>query len=229
LLTLEPDLYAGFLKCTLRIASMSEEEDYEALSYVWGEDTGRKTILLNKEYFQISKNLDAALRQLRSDQPLTLWIDAICINQKDDEEKGWQVGMMAEIYRDARRTIIWLGHETPESTLAFDFLATLEKDDMFGESSDETDDLIRWEADLKSLAAHIWALATADLSIHRGVKALLDNVVSREWWRRVWVVQEAAVSQELVLKCGQREIPWRVLAKVVYVLLHGPMARKPNY
>ncbi len=42
LLTLEPDLYAGFPKCTLCIESMSEEEDYEALSYDWGEDPGRK-------------------------------------------------------------------------------------------------------------------------------------------------------------------------------------------
>jgi Heterokaryon incompatibility protein (HET) len=86
---------------------------YEALSYVWGEPGETLPILVNGVRFLVTVNLHAALIRLR-DRSLQriLWVDAICINQKDLKEQGQQVQLMAKIYSKARCVIVWLGKET---------------------------------------------------------------------------------------------------------------------
>jgi len=45
---------------------------------------------------------------------MTLWIDAICINQGDPEEKNQQLNIMVDIYAEAEETLIWMGfNDTP--------------------------------------------------------------------------------------------------------------------
>ncbi|KAF2024588.1 HET-domain-containing protein, partial [Setomelanomma holmii] len=84
--------------------------DCTTLSYVWGNSRFPKAISCNNTDFLLTRNLYSALYHLRKpDQDLMLWIDAICINQENDDEKAEQVRRMGEIYRRARETIIWLG------------------------------------------------------------------------------------------------------------------------
>ncbi|KAF4625929.1 hypothetical protein G7Y89_g12234 [Cudoniella acicularis] len=74
------------------------------------------------------RNLDNALRVLRNhDTPRCLWIDALCINQKDDAEKSVQVALMGSIYSKALRVVIWLGaeNESPNSALAMSTLRSI--------------------------------------------------------------------------------------------------------
>ncbi|GFN15000.1 HET domain-containing protein [Aspergillus tubingensis] len=67
---------------------------YEALSYVWGSQT---------------------LVHLRDNQlERILWIDAICINQGDDDEKSEQIPLMRSIYAQADRVLVWLGEAMPD-------------------------------------------------------------------------------------------------------------------
>ncbi|GAB1311921.1 hypothetical protein MFIFM68171_02131 [Madurella fahalii] len=91
---------------------------YEALSYVWGLGNQHACNHYNRHYisieehcsFPVTTNLHAALQRLRSRQLVrVVWVDAICINQADDREKGEQVRRMAEIYSNANRVIVWLG------------------------------------------------------------------------------------------------------------------------
>ncbi|CAJ2506410.1 Uu.00g005400.m01.CDS01 [Anthostomella pinea] len=89
--------------------------EYEALSYTWGDEAGQKYILECNGYrFIALKNLINALLALRlPDRPRTLWIDAICINQRNEpcalDERGKQVAMMHRIYGRGIRTVVWLG------------------------------------------------------------------------------------------------------------------------
>jgi len=108
---------------------------YEALSYTWGNDDpiheikilnlrkeGRKPTLkkLWARYY-IRSNLHAALRHLRdSVHPITLWVDALCINQRDDVERNIQVKRMAEIYNQATNVCVWLGVGDPNSKAVLD-------------------------------------------------------------------------------------------------------------
>ena len=92
----------------------SVKGDYEALSYVWVDSNGIEGvhqlpshITLNGHAFHITPNLHAALRRLRDlSHDRTLWIDQICINQADIQERNRQVDRMTLIYGYAKRTVI---------------------------------------------------------------------------------------------------------------------------
>ena len=90
---------------------------YNALSYVWGASPERVTISCDGHMTFITRNLYNALQQIWEGNPKqVLWADALCINQDDDEEKGYQVSMMGDIYKTATTVLIWLGDD--ENTFA---------------------------------------------------------------------------------------------------------------
>jgi len=116
------------IECELTI-SKAEDEKYEAVSWCWGREARTKTIkILDKDRnptlkFLVSPNLEAALKCLRKDAvPRVLWIDAICINQDDFEERSEQVPLMAQIYGQATNVCVWLGAGDPSSNRAITFI-----------------------------------------------------------------------------------------------------------
>lgn len=92
---------------------------YECLSYTWGDQAADKRITINGQQFKVRKNLFNALRRLRQEKPRTLWVDAICINQADVEERNAQVSLMAFIYGRATRVLVWLG-QSPQPYTSLD-------------------------------------------------------------------------------------------------------------
>ena len=105
---------------------------YEALSYVWGPENNQQPIYVqsdsgppteNNGCLHVTSSLHTALLHLRNHVlERILWIDAICINQEDDDEKARQVQFMAKVYSNASRVIVWLGERTVGSTQAFEAL-----------------------------------------------------------------------------------------------------------
>ena len=105
---------------------------YECLSYVWGSPANPERIFVSAGHverlveFQVTRNLYVALKQLRDAHfPRYIWVDAICINQLDDEEKAQQVAAMARIYGLAQRVVAWLGEEGEHSAWAFQALKVM--------------------------------------------------------------------------------------------------------
>lgn len=91
---------------------------YVALSYAWGKPSTRETILIDGRPMLIQKNLYRALQYFRSGSAdRYVWADAVCINQEDDEEKGWQVATMGRIFREALRVRVWLGDDAKDVEL----------------------------------------------------------------------------------------------------------------
>ncbi|KAI9711034.1 MAG: hypothetical protein M1820_002472 [Bogoriella megaspora] len=85
---------------------------FEALSYCWGDPTPTHSLLIANWEFKVTENLHSALRRLRfMDRERVLWIDALCINQADANEKSKQVGLMGKIYCLAKRVLLWLGED----------------------------------------------------------------------------------------------------------------------
>ncbi|OTB08135.1 hypothetical protein M426DRAFT_7941 [Hypoxylon sp. CI-4A] len=104
----------GPIECTLHQIPIAKVPAFWALSYVWGDATEKETITLEGKPFQVTKNLYGALHQFRQ-RPYDIghprddfWIDAICINQDDPDERAHQVARMMEIYHTGL-TIAWLG------------------------------------------------------------------------------------------------------------------------
>ena len=99
----------------MQIPSLSQAPPptYEALSYVWGNSTVTLPILLNGLEFQVTTNLESALRHLRyHDRTRILWADAICIDQNDIGERGTWALQMDRVYGEVQEVIVWLGGMT---------------------------------------------------------------------------------------------------------------------
>jgi hypothetical protein len=87
-----------------------QRSSYEALSYVWGSPEGNAVISCHGQEIPITKNCELSLRQLRCRfRTRRLWVDAICINQKDIEERSNTVSIMDKVYHNAQHVQIWLG------------------------------------------------------------------------------------------------------------------------
>ncbi|OAF98924.1 HET-domain-containing protein, partial [Paraphaeosphaeria sporulosa] len=160
---------------------------YECLSYVWGPSENPQLISIDTGEavfpFQTTPNLYEALQHLRdSCFEQILWIDAVCINQRDDEEKATQVAAMARIYGLAKRVIVWLGAETNDSTLAFERLRDLAQ-------PRETEAPPQHRDEDGPVAEHA-----------------IQTLLSRPYFRRMWVLQEVAAARNMVFRCGSAEM-----------------------
>jgi hypothetical protein len=109
-LELLPDKQGAPLRSRMREVSLDDAPFYEAVSYVWGLPLFVKQILCGDEIIPITKSCSYALHHLRrTKESRFLWIDACCIDQNSDLERNHQVGMMGDVYSNARRTLVWLG------------------------------------------------------------------------------------------------------------------------
>jgi len=178
--------------------------DFVALSYCWGPPGVTKHIIVNDITVNVQENLEAALRMLRDGQSLAsyckLWVDALCINQKDLGERKVEVGRMRLIYRLASNVIIWLGPEADNSGNAMDLILTLSDSCKSG-----TDRL---------LGA---CLRQNPDSLGQGVWLALSMLLDRPYWHRTWVIQEMAMANgSAQILCGSKFVSWDDLFRAVY-------------
>lgn len=94
----------------LAIISLDDSPQFEALSYVWGDPQDTAPVHLDGFVFQVTRNLEAAVRRLRKRaEERVIWIDQLCINQTDLDEKSIQVAIMPQIYQSCSEVVLWLG------------------------------------------------------------------------------------------------------------------------
>jgi hypothetical protein len=169
--------------------------DYHPLSYVWGDPDPPKTIYVEGKSMVIRPNLFAALKQLRlREKRLLLWVDAICIDQNNLDERNQQINLMEQIYRLNASVYMWLGEEADESDLAMETLS------LIGAFLDEdrAEQAKKIEQFMKS---------SFDRSYDRNWKAV-TGLFSRNYWTRVWILQEVLQSSQAILHCGSKSLPW---------------------
>ncbi|KAH8901168.1 HET-domain-containing protein [Thozetella sp. PMI_491] len=207
------------IQCETRSIQLSQDEApeaYEALSYVWGDQTALVPIHISGQEVLVTPSLLAAIRRLRlRDRRRTLWIDQLCINQWDNKEKAQQVRLMRNIYSSCSQCTIWLG-EIPQDkgfSLA-DAAAAIDIIDYIASAS-------RLRADRVSfltpacLADDTPASAS---SLERAVTALqYFTFVRNPWWRRLWTVQEAALPETAVVVWGSLRVDWDTLRRASQV------------
>jgi hypothetical protein len=118
----------------LQYASLLNPPHYTALSYTWGDPNVTQMILLNGKDHEATTNLDAALRQVRrqlqDNQKIRLWVDALCINQEDIDERSEQVLRIKYIYKRAEDVLVCIGSEEDESQKAMRLLEYLSRIDI---------------------------------------------------------------------------------------------------
>lgn len=99
------------VRCSLRYTFLSEDDrlEYEAVSYCWGDSDTEASIWLDEIELSVPESAAEVLKHFQpTERPRLLWIDAVCINLKDPEERSSQVAMMASIYGQCVQTIAYL-------------------------------------------------------------------------------------------------------------------------
>lgn len=200
-LELQPGVGNEPLRGTLSDVSLyGSELAFESLSYVWGDPNthvwgdsstsslGGKTIDLGRgQSLPILSNLNDALHHLRhKSKTRALWIDALCINQSDNEEKSSQIQLMADIYARCTSVIVWLGLPGANSELGLDVLSFLSNSNKrIGGGGAPWDHLPTEE-----------------------VKTGIQDILQRTYFTRLWVVQEAALAKRIQMYVGNTSIEW---------------------
>ena len=174
------------VRCELLSDVEEQAPRYIGLSYTWGDPQIRRPIIVGDKIFQATANLAIALEHLQDDKKtIIFWIDAICIDQSNLNEKSIQVQRMGHIFASAALVIAWLGPAADESELALRELMRYNND-----KPDSYEDL-----------KHTFRKRYAALPIE-SINAFFD----RQWFKRVWVGQEVALSKHVTFVCGQLEI-----------------------
>jgi hypothetical protein len=179
----------------MSLMQVAERHDYVALSYEWGKSTASHDLELNGRTTKIRENLYWFLRcyqlflQESSLEAEYLWIDAICINQDDRKEKGFQVAMMGSIYKHASLVRVWLGRAAADSEAALEFVSFC------------------LEHRSTELVERSRELFGEDGGVRCEV-ALLE-LLQRSYWKRAWIVQELILGTEVRLHCGTKAITLR--------------------
>lgn len=202
----------GNVRCELIHAYLDDENllEYEALSYTWGGTFKAHDIEVDGTLVAVTQNLSLALRSLRnSNTDRILWIDAICIDQDNDKERGHQVCQMGAIYAKAERVLIWLGPATPETDLAFDNMRRFEKESSKYACRDWKVSDKRWEEIMASVQPPDGNGKTTTI---RDQMKGLEDLMARTWFDRVWIIQEVTNARAAKVACGTRTVLARTFA-----------------
>ncbi|KAE8446244.1 hypothetical protein EG329_012330 [Mollisiaceae sp. DMI_Dod_QoI] len=149
--SIETEIQCELLEYNLQKSSYGAHL-YEALSYTWGDSEKPRSISVNKQTLAITENLHAVLLRLRDHSfERILWIDAVCINQQDLKEQGQQVQLMARIYSQAARVLVWLGETAGNSDTALEGIRVAAE----SESTDSLNDERIWVLQEVAAARHI--------------------------------------------------------------------------
>jgi hypothetical protein len=179
--------------------------DFEALSYCWESEKAEKEIVLDGTVTGVPKNLEAALQAFRTlpetKTGMKFWIDYLCINQKDTKEKNHQVNLMGTIYSSALSVIAWLGPEDNGSDKAIQLIADINC--AVGH---------RFYEELRSHA--LWEK--------------LNKFLSRNYWTRLWIIQELALNPNMTLfLCGTHALSRKFIESACsYYMLYADESQK---
>ena len=192
--TFDAPLQCRIFPCHLKDAPLVP---YEALSYVWGPQEPLHDLLcgdVKPRLLRVGPNLRDALLHLRfhpkiNTNPRVLWVDRICINQDDIEERASQVQLMHAIYRRCRQALVWLGMDDLNTEDAFECARFIHKNG-FGE-----------ETPLESLA--LFKSPAVSLAGLRHHLIVLAKLTQRPWFERAWTFQEVILPSTVLLVCGK--------------------------
>lgn len=220
LLTLHAGETLSPISISLHHVRLHDEAQYEALSYTWAtedDDASLSSVVkCDGVDIGITKNCESALGNLRSrDSDRVLWVDAICINQKDEEEKSLQVAKMRDIYRKATNVPIWLGgaseriDEGSGFSISHHFLDYISR--LGVEIRNHTNAGRKAEISRSSPTYQILIEDVIEFNLHgiqtSLIQGLLD-IVLRRWWMRIWVIQEAALATSAILICSTHSVSY---------------------
>jgi hypothetical protein len=229
LLEIQPAKPEEPIQAKILVAQLSKSPKYEALSYTWGSTAEQQHIGITDNLadrdktlpIPVTANCYAALKRLRHGitEPRKVWVDSICINQNDINERNHQMRLMTRIYKSAACVVVHLGESADRSDEAMDWIQEVDIP-----SDDTTDPSDRFSE----------SAAWNDPTAHPD-KAVMQALFNRPWFTRVWVLQEVHMASKAIVYCGNRTVDWgsfivfkfwntsmRVLEELPYIITAKP-------
>ncbi|KAK3067912.1 hypothetical protein LTR53_014924 [Teratosphaeriaceae sp. CCFEE 6253] len=231
------------LTCSLKELYLGDTHSppYSAISYCWGTAQERKILVIEGVQVSVPRNAELALRYLHARRPRPpaashtsrpteipsvhyLWLDAICINQGDLQERNRQVALMADVYSQAEQALIWLGEDEGNAAAA---VAAIQP--VLDQCRRETDDFKH----LTNTLFHFPEAGGYALRLGSDSETLpgdldWDTIVdffSIPWFTRLWVVQEIALARCVYCFHGHVEIDFMNLIRSAAWIIHRRNAR----
>ncbi|CAM1507743.1 Fc.00g045910.m01.CDS01 [Cosmosporella sp. VM-42] len=213
LLSIQADNPDESLRGQLNETTLEEHPKYLTLSYTWGDAAATKDLHLTDKCLKIRPNVFDALCRLRKNiGSFTIWIDAVCINQDDLDERSAQVSIMRHIYESASRTIVYLGENSHGKKLR-----------------EFCEDLYKFTSSFPALAAeisnpfppqsHVKDLTAFGLPGRNGPQwRAFFHLTSHVWFVRVWAFQESLVSRNCDIVDGDLVFPQAKLFEIITAL-----------
>lgn len=184
------------IKCQIIHESLADPPPYTAISYAWGDPDDRRKIQVNDITVSVTTSLFGALEALRQKgEDRLIWVDALCIDQHSRDERNQQVKLMTEIYAQAEEVAIWLGPEENDSSLAIELLKEIFIKEVF---PDQITDLVLSQTRQQAVRAMV-------------------SLFQRDYWNRLWVVQEVFNAKAVKVYCGSTKLPWAAYKKAACI------------
>ncbi|KAI0601934.1 heterokaryon incompatibility protein-domain-containing protein [Biscogniauxia sp. FL1348] len=207
LLKLHPRANSDEVCCEVVYHALGKLLDYEAISYTWGDTSGKATIVIDDQILETSGKVSEILQSLRYTwKPRLLWIDFICINQDDTDEKNHQVQLMRHIYHRAVTVVVWLS-PLPDTPEAVDLLMEISRRS-------------RLEGLTGQQGFYIYGQRN-----QRSRVLSLARFLANDYFNRLWVVQEIASARKIKVLCGNQAIEWDDLRSILQFLGNPEMSR----
>ncbi|KAH7150532.1 heterokaryon incompatibility protein-domain-containing protein [Dactylonectria estremocensis] len=217
------------IQCRIEVYRLPEAPEYEALSYTWGQMDRHLPVSIlgtdingneTEEALLATPQLLMALRRLRlPSTPRLLWIDQLCIDQENMEERGSQVQLMGSIYKSASRTIIYLGEDVTR-------LASSSTKTLYEADSNHLLDLVTGLSSTSQIADIVGPVTSLidfrptfffeNVKMRR-LRAVYE-LLSRPWFQRAWVFQEASLAKRLCVQFGSAEMDFDDLENVCHAI-----------
>ena len=218
LLTVHAGSGRDTVRGSIRHVSLSRQRglDYETVSYCWEDQRLRWYVVVNGRLLDVPASAEKALRRLRhKKRDRVLWIDSICNNQKDTRERSQQVGLMCDIYSGSTLNLVWLGEgddSIPQALMAIDTV--------LGSMRQET-------SDMRELVTFIYGKDRSHDCLYSttGIVGEIDwqpllDFFARPWFRRLWVLQEAALASSSLCHCGDQTVDLVDILRVALWIMH---------
>lgn len=198
-----PEIY-----CDIFHARFDDDDSmipYEAVSYAWGSLSITRHVKVDGTSLEITKNLYDALLCLRpKDEDRILWVDAICIDQKNVHERSHQVQQMDRIYKTADSVVFWLGEATYATDVVMKSVQMLHRTvSRMAHRNWEAEDP-RWK--------QLWDNVQVELrydfpDLAETQRAGMEELLKRPWFKRVWILQEVTNARRATAQCGAKSAP----------------------
>ena len=190
LVLIRPACNEGDVHCEMQTISLLARPPptYETISYVWGDAKLHGTVFINDQKLNVPLSTEVVLRRMRhAEVERSVWIDSLCIDQTDDDDRNYQVQLMCDIYSNTATGLIWLGDDNGHAEETFQAIHALYTEARLETNGFETFKDTVWPG---------WFDAYGPLSAVQFSAEQMADFFDLPWFSRLWYAATSKIGND---------------------------------